>query len=50
MCSSDLGRVAVTADAWRRLRGKVRGESIGIRALKGKGDVELYEVTAPNAE
>lgn len=43
------GRVAVTAQAWSALEGKVQGQPLGTRTLKGKGELALYEVTGHGA-
>jgi len=38
------GAVNVSAEAWRRIDGHCRGESLGLVTVKGKGAIELYRV------
>jgi adenylate cyclase len=40
------GAVTVTAPLWPRLRGQVKGRSLGFVNLKGKGEIELVACTA----
>ncbi len=39
------GTVVVTDEAWRRLDGRFTGASLGRHAVKGKGEIEVFEVT-----
>jgi hypothetical protein len=41
-----LMSLSVTPDAWLMIRGECRGNSRGLIALKGKGEVELIEIAS----
>ncbi len=43
---AEPGTVLLSGDAWRKIEASATGQSRGMVPLKGKGDVELVEVTA----
>jgi adenylate cyclase len=40
------GSICVTAETWKKLRGHCRGHCHGLIQVKGKGDLELFQVDA----
>ncbi len=43
------GRLCVSETTWRALEDQCEGRSLGLRPIKGKGEIEVFEVTAVRA-
>jgi len=46
---AEPGTVFLSADAWMQIRRSASGQSRGMAPLKGRGEMELVEVTGTGA-